>query len=78
MQAGLLGFAGAAFTFSAEYEKPLWIVISLSACMSAMERNLAQPAPIHLHGVTTAKKEKAEVEVLIPARNNSTKREKFA
>jgi hypothetical protein len=36
MQAGLLGFAGAAFTFSAEYEKPLWIVISLSACLPAL------------------------------------------
>lgn len=78
MQAGLIGFAGAAFTFSAEYEKPFWIVISLLACMSAIERNLGQPAPIHLHGVPAAKKEKAEVEVLISARNNSTKREKFA
>lgn len=36
MQAGLIGFAGAAFTFSAEYEKPFWIVISLSACLPAL------------------------------------------
>jgi O-antigen ligase len=36
MQAGLIGFAGAAFTFSAEYEKPLWIVIFLSACLPAL------------------------------------------
>jgi O-antigen ligase len=36
MQAGLIGFAGAAFTFSAEYEKPFWILISLSACLPAL------------------------------------------
>ncbi|HET9400056.1 MAG TPA: O-antigen ligase family protein [Candidatus Acidoferrales bacterium] len=36
LQAGLVGFAPAAFFFSAEYEKPFWIVVFLSACARRM------------------------------------------
>src|SRR5207245_3643202 len=30
LQAGLIGFAGSAFFFSAEYEKPFWLVVFIS------------------------------------------------
>jgi hypothetical protein len=33
IQAGIPGFVVAAFFFSAEYEKPLWIMLSLSICL---------------------------------------------
>jgi O-antigen ligase len=33
LQAGIPGFVVAAFFFSAEYEKPLWIMLSLSICL---------------------------------------------
>ena len=33
LQAGIPGFVVAAFFFSAEYEKPLWIMFSLSICL---------------------------------------------
>lgn len=39
IQAGILGFGVAAFFFSAEFEKPLWIIISLSVCMPRLVRS---------------------------------------
>jgi putative inorganic carbon (HCO3(-)) transporter len=39
IQAGIPGFAVAAFFFSAEYEKPLWIILSLSVCMPNLIRS---------------------------------------
>ena len=33
LQAGLVGFAGAGFFFSAEYEKPFWLVVFICCCM---------------------------------------------
>lgn len=34
IEAGLLGFAGAALFVSAEYQKPFWIIVALTACVS--------------------------------------------
>ena len=39
MQAGLLGFAAAAVFVSAEYQKPFWIVTSLTATVPTLLRN---------------------------------------
>lgn len=39
IQAGLLGFAGAALFVSAEYQKPFWIMVAVSACVSPVLRD---------------------------------------
>ena len=36
LQAGLIGFAGSAFFFSAEYEKPFWLVLFISCSIPAV------------------------------------------
>jgi O-antigen ligase len=36
LQAGLIGFAGSAFFFSAEYEKPFWLVVFISCSIPAV------------------------------------------
>jgi O-antigen ligase len=36
MEAGLLGFAAAAFFVSAEYQKPFWIMVALTACIPSL------------------------------------------
>jgi O-antigen ligase len=42
IQAGLLGFAGAALFVSAQYQKPFWIMVALSACVSPVLRDYKQ------------------------------------
>ena len=41
LQAGLLGHAVAALTFSAEYQKLFWLVLYLSMCLPALVRDMA-------------------------------------
>jgi O-antigen ligase len=48
LQAGLIGFAGSAFFFSAEYEKPFWLVVFISCSIPAVllaEKSYVATAP---------------------------------
>jgi hypothetical protein len=49
MQAGLLGFSAAAVFVSAEYQKPFWVIVALTAAIPlilARKIRKAVPAPV--------------------------------
>jgi putative inorganic carbon (hco3(-)) transporter len=50
LQTGLVGFAGSAFFFSAEYEKPFWLVVFICCCMPPilLAEKAAEKKPVKL------------------------------
>ncbi len=68
MQAGMIGFAGAAFFCSAEYAKPFWILIFLATCMPALLQEEIAPSKV----LATAERLEAPRRFLKPARTRAS------
>jgi O-antigen ligase len=52
MQAGLLGFIAGAMFLSAEYQKPLWVIVALAAAVPTLVKRKRREGTVHMEEAT--------------------------